>query len=147
MALARGLVVGFTLVQAELGESVAERSKREAEELGGLSANAARSLQRLEDEATLGLADHRVEIATRLGEREERGRRAGGRTGERGREIAEADRRPLAQRCRALERVLQLAHVSGERIREERTERLRREAADLFAVLLREAVDEVLDER
>src|SRR5262249_44500778 len=124
----------------------AQRAEGDAEELGGLGAHAARALECLQDETTLDLADDGLEIAAGLGELEERGARGGGRAGERRRESAERDRRTLGERDGALDGVLELAHVAWERVRKNRAQGLGRDAAHLLALLVGEAMHEMIDE-
>ena len=101
--------------------SIAQAAERDAERLGGVRANAARSLEGLENESPFDLAEDGIEVAAFLREIEKRRCRASGRPAHLLREISQADERTTGQRNGAFDDVLELADVAGKRVGVERT--------------------------
>src|SRR5205823_5195334 len=77
------------VLQRVLLHAVAEAPERDAEQLRRVRADAARALERLQDETPLDLAEHVVERATLLRQDDERGRRLRCRAAHLGRQVAE----------------------------------------------------------
>src|SRR6185436_2232217 len=116
-------------------EAPVERAAREPERAGGVADVAVVTLERALDEHALHLVEREL--------LERRGPGIGGTQAE----IAGVQLRVARQQHRALHRVLQLAHVAGPGMRQQRLDRRRVEALQGLAIAPRVAFQEVRGER
>src|SRR5262245_39018482 len=160
-AARRSSILAPSWIDAELGELLAQRVAVDAEQRGGAQLVAARARHDRLEQRTLHALEQAAEQLGRLGARErrldlagdeglERGALGLARPGRRGREEGEvlgAEHVAGREHERALDGVLELAHVAGPVVRDEPDERLGGRDHAPPGQRLRIAPEEVIDER
>src|SRR5256712_235063 len=137
--LAMVVLLGLLALDPVLLELTPERGAADAERLGGAGVVSAEPLQRLEDVDALSVGETDLPGQRRRGSELEAGRHVG-------RQILRTDGVASSQDGRALDRVLQFAHVTWPRVMEETFEGLGRQA-EPAAELARRPREEMLGQR
>src|SRR4051794_1483300 len=96
----------FFVLERVFLEAIAKAAQGEPERLRGDGADAARALERLDDETPLDLSEHAVDLASCFGEGHEGGARLTRGAADLVREIAETDLRTARESDGALDDVL-----------------------------------------